>query len=104
MRKLFPSLTAVLFLLSVPLSARPGQVPMFETYDVNNDGVISEQEFNETRAMRIQTRAAEGRALRNMSNMPAFEDVDLDGNGAIDRDEFFKHRQLNRKMRQQNFR
>lgn len=65
-----------------PLPGGRGPVP-FGALDLNDDGIISAQEFAEHRAQRQAARAAEGRPMRNVGQAPRFEDWDLDGDGFL---------------------
>lgn len=65
-----------------PLPGGRGPVP-FGTIDLNDDGVISAQEFADHRARRQAARAAQGRPMRNAAWAPRFEDWDRDGNGSL---------------------
>ncbi|MDD3592355.1 MAG: EF-hand domain-containing protein [Sulfurovum sp.] len=72
-------------------SKRMMQMPKFSDCDLNNDGVITEEEFTEARKKRMEKRAAEGRMLRNMENAPSFADIDTNKDGKIDQAEFDAH-------------
>lgn len=67
-------------------SAQPpggrGPVP-FGAIDLNDDGVISAQEFTDHRGQRQAARAAQGRPMRNAGQAPRFEDWDKDGDGLL---------------------
>ncbi|MGE5153566.1 MAG: EF-hand domain-containing protein [Bdellovibrio bacteriovorus] len=68
-------------------SAQPvpgGRGPVaFGAIDLNDDGVISAQEFAEHRAQRQAARAAQGRPMRNAAQAPRFEGWDQDGDGFL---------------------
>jgi hypothetical protein len=81
-----------------PASAQPlpggrGAVS-FGTIDLNDDGVISAQEFAGHRAQRQAARAAQGRPMRNASQAPRFEDWDRDGNGLLTPQELAQGQQM----------
>ncbi len=61
----------------------------FEVYDQNGDGVISREEFTETRNARIEQRVRDGYPMRGLKEQGAmaFEDVDANGDGQISREE-----------------
>lgn len=70
--------------------------PSFTDYDLNGDGMISEEEFSEARAERIGDRASEGYGMRNQDRAPSFEDLDKNGDGRISPQEFAEHQQRRR--------
>ncbi|MFT7879677.1 MAG: EF-hand domain-containing protein [Sulfurimonas sp.] len=74
-------------------SRRMMQMPKFEDCDLNNDGAITEEEFNEARTKRMEKRAEEGRMLRNAGDAPSFADIDTNKDGKIDTEEFKAHQQ-----------
>ncbi len=87
-----------------PPPGRWGGMATFAEFDLNGDGVITEQEFNEARGKRIAARAAEGRPMRGLAQAEDFKAMDSNGDGRIDRQEFAAHQQRhwqqNRPVRQ----
>jgi len=65
--------------------------PQFAQYDLNNDGAISENEFQEARTKRMTQRAEEGKMMRNVGKAPAFTDIDTNKDGALSQEEFQSH-------------
>ncbi len=65
--------------------------PQFTDYDLNNDGAISENEFQEARAKRMNQRTEEGKMLRNAGNAPSFADIDTNKDGTLSQEEFQSH-------------
>ncbi|NCC28709.1 MAG: hypothetical protein EOM22_11345 [Gammaproteobacteria bacterium] len=63
-------------------------MPAFAEFDLNGDGVLTEQEFYEARANRIAERSQQGYPMRNLANAPSFEAIDLNADGRITPDEF----------------
>lgn len=69
-----------------------GRGPMpFEVFDIDRDGVVTVQEFEQVRGQRQATRAQMGYPMRNAARAPSFEQLDRDGDGSIDRDELAGH-------------
>lgn len=84
---------ASLSFVSVTLSAQdfPSRGPIpFSSFDVNKDGIISESEFNDTRAARIKQKASQGMPMRNAANAPYFRSIDTDNDGKITELELLK--------------
>jgi hypothetical protein len=75
-----------------PLPGGRGPVP-FGAMDLNDDGVISAQEFAEHRTQRQAVRAAQGRPMRNAGQAPRFEDWDGDGDGFLAPEELARGQQ-----------
>jgi len=69
-------------------SGKQGNKPVFEDYDADDNGSVSEQEFNDARAKRIAARAAEGHQMRNLSNAPTFASADTNHDHSLTADEF----------------
>lgn len=56
----------------------------FQDFDTNNDGTITEQEFDARKTANMIKRAEEGRQLKNAGNSPMFTDLDTNKDGKID--------------------
>lgn len=74
-------------------SGRMMQMPKFSDYDLNQDGAITEEEFQEGHTKRMSKLAEEGRMLRNAGEAPAFSEIDTDKDGKINTEEFKAHQQ-----------
>lgn len=76
-----------------------GPIP-FSIYDANEDGSISEKEFNDPKANRMLKRAASGKP---MGNAPTFSLFDINSDGKLSKIELLegqsKQREENRKRR-----
>jgi Ca2+-binding EF-hand superfamily protein len=59
----------------------------FSAYDQNGDGSISPAEFDAHRQQRMQSRAEDGRMMRNAGSGPMFSELDTDGDGKLSPDE-----------------
>lgn len=70
---------------------KKGQMPAFSDFDLNGDGTIVEQEFNEGHAKRMAERAADGHELKNAGKC-TFAGVDADSDGAVTPEEFKAHK------------
>jgi Ca2+-binding EF-hand superfamily protein len=75
-----------------------GQRPSFADFDLDGNGSITEEEFNQARSQRIAERAQQGYRMRNLGNAPAFADIDTNGDGVLSAEEFAAH-QPNPRMR-----
>jgi hypothetical protein len=73
--------------------------PGFAEFDLNRDGAMVEEEFDQARARRIAERAQAGRMMRNLPNAPSFSDLDKDGDGRVSPDEFTTAQMLHRQQR-----
>lgn len=63
-------------------------MPSFAEFDLDGNGILTEQEFYEARSQRIQQRVQQGYPMRNLANAPAFQAIDLDGDGRVTPEEF----------------
>lgn len=77
-----------------------GPIP-FEVYDVNKDGVITEDEYTKVREERLkQAQSQTDRMMKNVKNAPDFKTLDADGDGKVTKLELLdgqnKHMQENR--------
>ncbi|GLO62761.1 hypothetical protein MACH09_32690 [Vibrio sp. MACH09] len=69
------------------------QAPVFADIDVNQDGLISEEEFVDFQKARQELRRSEGRLLKNsVYSDEMFERIDVDHDEFINMDEFQSHR------------
>ena len=66
-------------------------MPVFADFDLNADGTLTKQEFDEARAKRIAERSQQGYPMRNLPNAPTFEAIDTDGDGQVGPEEFAAH-------------
>jgi Ca2+-binding EF-hand superfamily protein len=79
---------------AAPAAEPPTSGPMtFEAFDVDGNGVITEQEFYAARADRMAARAAQGAPMRGAANAPAFSFFDRNGDGKVTPEEFSEARQ-----------
>lgn len=81
----FLGVLSVGLLSSIAYSEEPptrGPIP-FSAYDENDDGYISQEEFDAVRQQRMETKAAEGRPMAGAANAPSFSDFDADGDGHL---------------------
>ena len=67
---------------------KPGHGPMpFSVFDMDENGFVSEAEFNSVREQHMAARASEGKKMRCAASAPAFADLDTDGDGQLSPDE-----------------
>ena len=81
-----------------------GPIP-FTSYDKNKDGTVSEDEFYNTRAIRMSKKASQGMPMRNAANAPDFSVFDANNDGKLTKVELLegqnKQMQKNRANRGQ---
>jgi Ca2+-binding EF-hand superfamily protein len=63
-------------------------MPAFSEFDLNNDGLLQSQEFEQARAQRIRERSQQGYMMRNLQNAPPFTSIDRNGDGVVTPEEF----------------
>ena len=68
-----------------------GNMQSYSNLDTNNDGKVTQVEFENMQQSRMKAQAETGRMMRNVGNAPQFSDIDVNGDGNIDNDEFVKH-------------
>ena len=80
---------SLLILFSAPITVSAagnmparGSIP-FSTFDKDESGFISKQEFTSTRNERRAAKASEGRLMRRTSTAPSFESMDRNGDGQL---------------------
>jgi hypothetical protein len=81
-----------------PPAGGPGPMPSFADFDLNRDGKITEDEFNEARAARIADRAQKGYPMRGMGNAASFADIDTNHDGVLSPAEFSAHQAMHRQQ------
>jgi len=60
----------------------------FSDFDSNSDGVVTQEEFDQTRAARQAGKATQGYPMRNAASSPGFASFDSNGDGVLTPDEF----------------
>ncbi|QKF66014.1 EF-hand domain-containing, calcium-binding protein [Arcobacter venerupis] len=69
----------------------PNRGPIeFSSYDTNKDGFVSEKEFNDIRAKRMEQKATSGMPMRNVANAPDFTALDTNKDGKLTEIELLK--------------
>lgn len=81
-----------------PGSDMPGPRAFYSDFDLDGDGKVTEKEFNEARAKRIEERKKQGYPMKNIENAPAFSEIDANSDGSISEDELYD---MQTKRRQQ---
>ena len=80
---------------------RGRNMPTFGSFDLNGDGQLTQQEFEQARANRIRERAEQGYLMRNLKNAPPYSDIDSNGDGVVTPDEFSAAQLRHRMVRMQ---
>lgn len=91
-------LSSALYAQAPQMPPRGAQPPAFAEFDLDGNGAISEQEFNQARSKRIAERAQQGYPMRNLANAPAFADIDSNGDGSLSQEEFARHQASHRRV------
>ena len=66
-------------------------MPAFSDFDLDGNGVIVEDEFNEGHAKKMSEMAAAGHQMKHTEDAPGFKGIDTDDSGEISKDEFSAH-------------
>lgn len=95
------SVVAVSLLLVVPVVASAQNIgrdiPTFESFDLNGDGMITSSEMKEAREIRMKKRQEEGRIQRNAKNHYEFSRIDANEDGVVSKKEFEDHQTRRRR-------
>ena len=67
-----------------------GPLP-FGVVDLNQDGVVTAEEYTQVRNERRAYRASQGYRMRNAGCAPQFAQIDSDADGSISEQEFAQH-------------
>ena len=70
---------------------RGRNMPSFEDFDSNKDGVLLKDEFYDARAKRMYDRAEQGYRLKRAVDAATFEEIDTNGDMKISKEEFEAH-------------
>lgn len=60
----------------------------FSDFDLNGDGFVKPDEFNQVRTKRQAAKASQGLPMPNAASAPSFESFDANGDGQLTPDEF----------------
>mgnify|MGYP001815607888 FL=1 len=61
--------------------------PPFSVFDMDENGFVSESEFDSVRAQRMAAKASEGKKMHCAATAPAFAELDMDGDGQLSQEE-----------------
>ncbi|MEA1913686.1 MAG: EF-hand domain-containing protein [Campylobacterota bacterium] len=87
MKSLAKSLMVFGILSSVAFAAPTAQ-EKFNMADVNNDGIITSEEFYNDQAKKMEKKMKEGKALKGVSTAPHFDQVDKNADQKITFEEY----------------
>ena len=62
----------------------------FEAYDSDKNGFVSESEFYDLRAKKMNAKAQQGMPMKNAGNAPAFEQLDINGDKQLSKVELLE--------------
>jgi len=94
------TLLMVALIVTGALAAGQGNRMMtFTGFDSNNDGKITQIEFENTQQEKMTAQAEAGRMMRNAGNAPQFNTIDTNNDGNIDTKEFSAHQSMMRSNR-----
>ena len=71
-------------------------MPTFESYDLNGDGHLTQNEMSKARAKRMEQKVSEGKLLKNSGNQTKFSDIDKDNDGKVSKQEFISNQMRKR--------
>lgn len=74
-------------------------MPTFSDFDMNGDGVLKQDEFEQARAKRISERISQGYMMRNLAHAPTFASIDSDADGLVTPKEFLAAQIAHRQQR-----
>jgi len=81
----------------------PNRDPIeFSSYDTNKDGFVSEKEFNDLRAIRMEEKAQTGMPMKNAGNAPSFAMFDTNKDGKLTEIELLKGQNKQMQNNQKN--
>lgn len=82
------------------------QQPAFSQFDLDKNGIITQEEYNQARNERMNQRKEEGRRLTKANDNGMFTALDKNADGVITNDEFVEHQNRmmveNRNQKAQN--
>ena len=68
-------------------------MPSYSDFDTDNNGKITQAEFENAQQARMKKQAEAGKMMRNAVNAPTFKDMDTNNDGVMDASEFSDHQQ-----------
>ena len=71
---------------------KKANMPLFEDFDLNADGKIVEDEFNQVHPKKMAEMAAAGHQMKHAGEAPGFSGIDSNGDGEISKEEFSAHK------------
>ncbi len=71
-------------------------MPTFESYDLNSDGYLTQNEMNNAREKRMTQNANQGKMMRNAGNNTPFSNIDTNNDGKVSKTEFLTNQSRRR--------
>jgi len=87
----FLALCSSIFVVSLSATDLSKKGPMsFEDYDTDKNGFVSESEFYDLRAKKMELKAQQGMPMKNAGNAPSFEYFDSNGDKQLSKIELLE--------------
>ncbi len=82
---------ASIFVSCTLMAAMGANMPVFNDFDTDGNGVLTQTEYKNAHQARMQKQEKAGKMMRNAGNAPAFKDIDTNNDGSVTPAEFRNH-------------